>query len=144
MRYAKLCVLAVCTSFGHAEADHELDDRDLAIGEHLYLQHCATCHGKNLEGQPNWRQPGQDGALPAPPHDVNGHTWHHDNQLLFDYTNLGGQAALSAKGVTGFASGMPGFRGALSDSEIWNILAFIRSTWPQEIKDVQSARNPQH
>ena len=82
--------------------------------------------------------------LPAPPHDQTGHTWHHDNQLLFEYTKLGGKAALSARGVTGFASGMPGFGETLTDEEIWDILAYIRSTWPERIQDIQAARNPPH
>ena len=29
---------------------------DLVLGEKLYAQHCAVCHGANLEGQPDWRK----------------------------------------------------------------------------------------
>ncbi len=57
-----------------ALAGHELDDRDLANGKVLYGQHCASCHGAQLEGQPDWRRPDKDGILPAPPHDATGHT----------------------------------------------------------------------
>ena len=56
-------------------AGHELENRDLRKGEALYKEHCASCHGAKLEGQPNWRQIGKDGLLPAPPHDRTGHTW---------------------------------------------------------------------
>lgn len=133
-----------CFAATGAFADHELDNRDLANGQALYAEQCAACHGANLEGQPEWRTPDENGVLPAPPHDQTGHTWHHDNQLLFEYSKLGGAAALEARGVTGFASGMPGFRETLTDEEIWDILAYIRSTWPERVQDVQASRNPPH
>ena len=47
-----------------AFAGHELDGRDIGNGQALYKEHCASCHGAKLEGQPNWRQPGSDGILP--------------------------------------------------------------------------------
>ncbi len=49
----------------------------VALGRTVYAEHCAECHGKNLEGEPDWRTPKADGTLPAPPHDDSGHTWHH-------------------------------------------------------------------
>ena len=125
-------------------AEHELENRDLRKGEALYKEHCASCHGAKLEGQANWRQINKDGLLPAPPHDRTGHTWHHDNMLLFDYTKLGGKALMEARGISGFKSGMQGFRDVLTDDEIWEILAYIRSTWPQRIKRIQASRNPPH
>ncbi len=125
-------------------AGHEMDDRDIRNGSHLYQEHCASCHGVQLEGQPNWQQPGDDGLLPAPPHDETGHTWHHDNQLLFNYTKLGGTALLEARGVTGFKSGMPGFTELVDDDGIWDILAYIRSTWPDEVKTIQAEINKPH
>ncbi len=127
-----------------AAADHELLERDLHAGLSLYQEQCAACHGRNLEGQDNWRSPNSDGVLPAPPHDETGHTWHHDNQLIFDYTKLGGAGALAAIGVDDFPSGMPAFGGTLSDDEIWNILAYIRSTWPEREQEIQASRNPPH
>ena len=78
-------IFAVCSFATGATAGHELDDRDLIDGQTLYVEECASCHGANLEGQPNWRTPDANGVLPAPPHDASGHTWHHDNQLLFEY-----------------------------------------------------------
>ncbi|MEM8741111.1 MAG: cytochrome c [Pseudomonadota bacterium] len=136
---ALLCVLPAS-----AFADHELDNRDIDAGATLYGEYCASCHGVDLEGEPNWRVPKDDGTLPAPPHDESGHTWHHDNRLLFDYTRLGGQAALTARGVTGFQSAMPGFGEEISDADIWDILAYIRSTWPDQVQDIQAGRNPPH
>jgi mono/diheme cytochrome c family protein len=33
---------------------------------------------------------------------------------------------------------MPGFGGALSDDEIWAVVAYIKSTWPREIRRAQA------
>ena len=65
------------------------DPQLVAHGETLYQQHCASCHGVDLEGQPNWRLRDENGFLPAPPHDASGHTWHHPDQMLFDITKFG-------------------------------------------------------
>ena len=116
-----------------------VDDDPLAQGKRIYDENCASCHGVNLEGQDNWRSPGPDGVLPAPPHDQTGHTWHHGDALIFNYTKLGGKASLAEQGIE-FNSGMPGFGEALSDQEIWNIVGFIKSTWPERVQEVQSVR----
>ena len=97
-----------------------------------------------FEGQLDWQTPDENGILPAPPHDETGHTWHHDNALLFEYTKLGGAEALAARGVSGFQSGMPAFGEVLTDDEIWSVLAYIRSTWPERIQQVQQMRNRAH
>lgn len=112
---------------------------DTVAGEQIYVDYCAACHGAKLEGQENWRSPGSDGKLPAPPHDETGHTWHHADQVLFDYTKLGGAELMAARGIE-FASGMPGFGDQLSDEEINNVLAFIKSTWPDRIQKIQAER----
>lgn len=129
---------------GAAQAEHAFENRNLSVGQDLYKEHCATCHGVNLEGQANWRVPNDDGTLPAPPHDATGHTWHHDSQLLFEYTRLGGSVALAERGITGVASAMPAFGEILSDDEIWNILAFIQSKWPEAVQKMQASRTPGH
>lgn len=108
-------------------------------GAALYAEHCAACHGANLEGQPDWRSPKPDGTFPAPPHDASGHTWHHGDAMLFAYVKEGGQAFMDAMGVK-FTSGMPAFGGTLSDAEIRAILDFIRAQWPEEERAFQRLR----
>lgn len=115
------------------------DDVDLDAGKTYYAEACAACHGANLEGQDDWQTPGADGRLPAPPHDRTGHTWHHADRVLFDYTKLGGQRMMAEQGMD-FDSGMPGFGDQLTDQEIWDILAYIKSTWPERIQEVQAER----
>ena len=105
-------------------------DQDLvAAGQPIYAEACAECHGDKLQGETgDWRMRKENGTLPAPPHDETGHTWHHADQILFDYTKLGGAGIAPP----GFKSGMPPFEGILSDREIVAVLAFIKSTWPAE------------
>lgn len=141
MRWLIPILLSLATT---AAADHNWEHRDIVAGQSLYADNCASCHGANLEGQPNWRSPKADGVLPAPPHDGTGHTWHHDDELLFEYTKLGGAAAMEAMGVSGFNSGMSAFGETLTDDEIWNILAYIRSTWSEQEQEAQASRNPPH
>ncbi|MEQ8698262.1 MAG: cytochrome c [Bauldia litoralis] len=109
------------------------DRAQVALGRKLYAAQCASCHGKNLEGEADWRKPKPDGSLRAPPHDRTGHTWHHPDQLLFAYTKFGG--AKVTRGAV--KSNMPGFEGTLSDSEIAAILAFIKSRWPADVRQRQ-------
>jgi len=113
---------------------------DLAAGAALYAETCAACHGASLEGQPDWQIALPDGTFPAPPHDETGHTWHHDDAMLFDYTRLGGAQALARTGVTGFKSGMPGFGDTLTDAQIRDILGYIQSTWPDRIREARAKR----
>ena len=65
------------------------DPEMVALGAGVYAEHCASCHGERLEGEPNWRQRKADGTLPAPPHDATGHTWHHSDDFLFRFTRDG-------------------------------------------------------
>lgn len=115
-------------------------DADLVIaGRKVYEANCADCHGFSLEGQPDWRRRGADGILPAPPHDENGHTWHHPDALLFATVKLGGQALMP----TGMKSGMPAYGDVLNDREIESSLAYIKSRWPSKIRRQQEMRTNQ-
>ena len=108
----------------------------VAEGREVYGKSCASCHGARLEGQPDWRARMANGRLPAPPHDADGHTWHHPDRQLFQITKYG-LAAI----VPGYESDMPVYGGILSDRQIWAVLAFIKSTWPEEIRDRQERAN---
>ncbi len=111
--------------------------RMVEIGRRIYTAECASCHGVNLEGQPNWQVRLANGKLPAPPHDPSGHTWHHSDKVLFDITKKG-----PASYPDGYQTDMPAFGGRLSGDQIAAVLAFIKSTWPTEILQRQpKARN---
>ena len=108
----------------------------IAQGQAIYAQHCASCHGAKLEGQPGWKERKPDGRMPAPPHDASGHTWHHADRDLFLITKKGPGAV-----VPGYQSDMPGFEGVLSDEEIRAVLAFIKESWPKTERDYQEAQS---
>ncbi|SDL65231.1 c-type cytochrome [Aliiruegeria lutimaris] len=125
---------------GQAESFGQPKTVNIEAGRALYQENCAACHGADLEGQvEDWRSPGEDGLLPAPPHDETGHTWHHGDMLLFNYTRLGGKETLARQGLE-FQSGMPGFGDSLSDQEIWDIIDYIKSTWPRRVQEMQAVR----
>ena len=109
-------------------------------GQVIYTQNCASCHGANLEGQENWRVPNEDGSFPAPPHNVEGHTWHHEDAMLLNYTKVGGQKAMEELGITDFKSGMPAFGEVLTDEQIDDVWAYIKSTWTDRERDAQAER----
>lgn len=101
------------------------------LGATVYAANCATCHGANLEGEPNWQSRDSDGRLRAPPHDATGHTWHHDGDLLFRLTKYGPADVI---GDPNYASNMPAYQDVLSDDEIIAVLSYIKSTWPNHIR----------
>jgi len=119
---AALWLVPALTSSGVAP-----DAKVLAAGRALYRTHCASCHGADLEGQPDWQTPLASGRLPAPPHDATGHTWHHPDGVLIRITREGPAAVVGG----GYESDMPGFGGILADVEISAILDYIKSTWPE-------------
>ncbi len=129
---------------GNAAAHHErkdisivlgyLEGSTVQLGSVLYDEQCASCHGQNLEGQPNWHKRDQDGYLPAPPHDETGHTWHHTDKDLFEMTKYGIQAFAGE----GYKTRMPIYKDILSDSEILAVLSFIKSGWPTEVIQIHN------
>ena len=120
----------VLTGNGDAAGLDAGDPQKVALGARLYAEHCAACHGADLEGQPDWRQRRPDGRLPAPPHDESGHTWHHPAEQLFALTKYGPAAIAGG----GYQSDMPAYAGTLSDAEIWAVLSYLKSRWPAEIQ----------
>jgi mono/diheme cytochrome c family protein len=127
-------------AFGGVQAagllPHE-DARVVAQGQAIYVDHCAACHGANLQGEPDWRRRDADGYLPAPPHDETGHTWHHPDAQLFALTKYGVAAVVGQ----GYRSRMPGYGGVLSDDEILAVLAYIKSTWPDRVIEIHDRIN---
>jgi len=131
--------LAACSQAPSGFDDPRADSGDaarVALGERVYVQNCASCHGAKLEGQPDWQSRRANGRLPAPPHDDSGHTWHHPDELNFKVTKYGVVPPYAPKG---YESDMPAFGDRLSDEEIWAVLAFIKSRWTsREVRDARA------
>jgi mono/diheme cytochrome c family protein len=105
----------------------------LALGRSVYDTRCAICHGRNLEGQPNWQRRMSNGRMPAPPHDASGHTWHHPDDVLIGVTRNG----LKPYAGDNYESDMPAFAGTLGNEEIEAVIAYIKSTWPKREREYQ-------
>ena len=101
-----------------------------AQGEILYSQYCASCHGANLEGVPDWKRVQEDGSFLPPPHDSSGHTWHHPDPVLIEIITQGGDTEL-------YNTKMPGFGEQLTETEIKAILDYIKSYWGPEEREYQ-------
>ncbi len=114
------------------------DARLLALGQQVYAANCASCHGAQLQGQPNWRERDAQGLLPAPPHDASGHTWHHPDEVLIRITKYG---VASGAGLKSYRSAMPIYDGVLSDEEIVAALSWIKAQWPPSIRAKHDGMN---
>lgn len=81
----------------------------VADGSALYAAKCATCHGKDGKGTPNWRAKGQPDFT-----DKNWQKAHTDAQIT--------DATKNGKGKF-----MPAFKAKMSDEEIAAVTARIRA-----------------
>ena len=130
---------AVWTLMAHEHPPGDpLDQKQVNLGEALYEQDCARCHGADLSGEFGWLKKENDSGLSeaeiermlqsldnvAPAHDNSGFTWRLDDETLFSVIKDGPAIALSKPG-----SRMPGFEKRLNDDEIWAVVAFMKSNW---------------
>lgn len=125
MRRAAWLLLVVLVGGCEGQDEAEM----LRIGSKVYAAECASCHGKSLEGHPNWREKGINGRMPPPPHDDSGHTWRHTDRWLFHVVESGLVPPVARRG---YESDMPAFGGKLTRSEIQAVLSYIKSTWSEE------------
>ncbi len=84
----------------------------VAAGKAVYAQHCAVCHGVDGHGD------GPAAArLSPPPTDLYAaHVDYHSDKQLYDWIH---------DGING--SAMTGFKGQLSDQQIWDVVNYVRS-----------------
>ena len=124
--------ISACTEAPRADPSNAAQ---VASGGATYAANCASCHGANLEGQPGWKSRGANGRMPAPPHDDTGHTWHHPDDILFGITKVG---VAPPYAPPGYQSDMPAFAAKLTDQQIWDVLAYIKSRWSPRAREAQA------
>jgi mono/diheme cytochrome c family protein len=102
-----------------------LDPAQVARGQAIYRQHCVECHGVAGKGQPgDWRVRNADGNYPPPPLDDSAHAWHHPTAVLLEAIRDG-----SPQGE----GNMPAWKGKLSEQEMQDVVAYIKSLWSDHV-----------
>ena len=129
--YACVALIACTSSPGESSPTSEISASPTPAhrtGQEIFVAICATCHGADGEGQPNWHIKKEDGTLPAPPLNGDGHTWHHSDGFLYRVVSQGGKIQEDPS-LPDFKSGMPAFGEQLSHEEITNVLTYVKSLW---------------
>ncbi|OPX55386.1 Cytochrome C oxidase, cbb3-type, subunit III [Oceanospirillum multiglobuliferum] len=103
-------------------------------GKKLFQQYCAECHGAFAQGNPNWRQPTENGRYLPPPLNGTGHAWHHPMAQLRDVITNGRGPDVP--------SDMPAWGEKVNAQEVDALIAWFQSRWPDEI--YQAWSRPKH
>ena len=110
-------------------------DFNIEQGKELYVENCSTCHMENLSGHPKWKSElDEEGQRQAPPLNGTGHTWHHSPEQLFQIIRYG------------YKKFDPNYKGKmlgnedLSEDDVWSILEYIKSMWPENIRTKYDSR----
>ncbi|MEO8633138.1 MAG: cytochrome c [Chloroflexota bacterium] len=101
-------------------------------GRTIYAGNCVSCHGGFAEG----------GMMDYPPrHNSNGHTWHHPDCQLKQIIREGGDEMTSMMRdmmAPSAAPTMQAFKARLSPEEIDAVLAYIKTMWSPEERELQA------
>ena len=140
---AAAALMLVVLLQGHAAATDALfadatDTPLTTLGKRVYADYCASCHGRNLQGQSLWQLDDKFAGRRAPAHDETGHTWQHADEDLVHKTKYGRFAAEPADPIPA----MPAFAAILDDHQILAALAFIKARWPLGLRVSQAMLNP--
>ena len=95
----------------------------IRLGEQLYMQSCAVCHGNRGEGHADVAQ--------APALNGDEHAWHHaDGQL---------QEIILSGGVE-----MPSFQEVLTNQEVAAVIRYFQTMWRSDQLQAQQANSAQN
>ncbi|HMM47508.1 MAG TPA: cytochrome c [Thiobacillaceae bacterium] len=102
-----------------------LDAAEVARGRVVYERHCLECHGAEGQGLPgDWRIRDADGHFPPPPLDGSAHAWHHPTAALLETIREGSPAGQGK---------MPAWKGKLTEQQMQDVVAYIKSLWSDEV-----------
>jgi mono/diheme cytochrome c family protein len=97
----------------------------LEQGKAIFKANCSTCHGDNAQGSgTNWHQRDANGKFPPPPLNGTAHTWHHP---------INGLAHTIKKVTLEIGGSMLAWEGKLSHEEVFSVILWLSSLWPDEI-----------
>jgi len=121
------CALLACSDKQDFVADEGrwYDSAQLAMGETVFADNCAQCHGDAAQGlTSDWKQKLDDGSFPPPPLDGSAHAWHHPQSVLLQVIDNGGAE---------FGGKMPAFATVLDQEEKLSAMAYFQNFWTDEI-----------
>lgn len=100
---------------------------DVTHGRQLYAAHCQACHG-DRQGR---------GKIPdAPFHGPGGHTWSHSDRdlmsIILNGSDRPGGTPQRNYGAPENTPHMPAWKGRLSERDIRDILAYLKTWWTPE------------
>jgi mono/diheme cytochrome c family protein len=102
-------------------------------GKRIYQQYCASCHGAQGEGAPDWEQQNALGELPPPPHGPAGHTWKHSDAMLYRIISQGWRDPWNKTDRLT----MPAFGKVLTPHEIKAVITYLKTLWTPEQRQFQ-------
>jgi thiosulfate dehydrogenase len=112
-KFASMSLHAYLERLPHPEPQVPADEANLISGAKVYKEQCAVCHG--LPGEPKGAI--QMGMFPAPPQLFHG-TGVTDDDAWESYWKV-------ENGIR--MSGMPGFKGQLSETQIWQVSVLVKN-----------------
>jgi len=101
-----------------AEATAEtfaVDPPDAEVGQQVFIQTCATCHGFQAQGLPHQGAPLRTSPFIAS----------HDDQALIEFIKQG-RPAKDPSNASGVAMPSRGNKPAISDARLADVVAFLR------------------
>lgn len=123
-----------------ANANHPVDPSDVQqveTGGKIYSENCVDCHGDKLQGPDD---PKEFGERVPPRLDSTGHASHHSDKAYFDRI-VKGTRDKAGNPVDG---GMPAFGEFITHQQVWAVISYIKSRWPDEMRHKQDRMNPGH
>ena len=123
---AALAVVVACSSSSGEKAVSSVPVP--RTGQEIFASTCAACHGASGQGRHNWHIANDDGTLPPPPLNGDGHTWHHSDGYLYRVVSQGGKINEDPL-LPSFKSAMPAFGDQVSHEEIIAVIEYIKSLW---------------
>jgi mono/diheme cytochrome c family protein len=97
--------------------------KSIEAGKQIYLRHCVQCHdfdGRSLSGRDFAAAPPKDLTYPQ--------EWLHGTS----------EGEIFKSNKEGTKEEMPPYKDKLKDEEIWHLVNFVRSLWPEDLRPKES------
>lgn len=127
-----LLLIALPAGTALAETGKPPDRQAAMRGAKLYKSHCQSCHGVRGVGEPvyPWNL-GKPGYFPAPALNDSQHAWHHSDEDLIAFILQGSPRTPR----------MTAWKSTLSERNVRDIVAYIKSLWGPRALDCQGPRH---